>query len=373
VKVGFDAKRLFNNFTGLGNYSRFVVKALCESYPANEYFLYSPKVRQNPETDFLQQAKTIEIKTPHGIDSKLSSVWRTYSLGNVAGKDGVQIFHGLSNELPLIKPKGLKTVVTIHDVIFKRYPQFYNPIDRLIYDWKFKKACDQADQIIAVSNQTAEDVIEFLGADQKKVNVIYQGCHPIFEQKVSQQQIEAVQKKYRLPGKFILNVGTIESRKNALVLLEALQLMKEKMNVVIVGRSTPYQGILNDYIEKNQLSKWVTFIHNAAFQDLPLIYRAANLFVYPSLFEGFGIPIVEAISCGVPVITSKGSCFSEAGGPDCWYVDSNNASELQTAIEEVLSNGEQVIQRKERSTQYIQRFQPKVIAGELMTLYSKLI
>jgi glycosyltransferase involved in cell wall biosynthesis len=372
VKIGFDAKRLFNNFTGLGNYSRFVVKALCDSFPGHEYVLYSPKVRPHPETDFFKQTKSIQIKTPQGIDSKLSSVWRSYSLGSIAGKDGVQLFHGLSNELPLTKPKGLKTIVTIHDVIFKRYPQFYNPIDRLIYEWKFKKACVLADEIVAVSNQTAQDVVNFLGADEKKINVIYQGCHPIFEQKVSAEQIDSVKKKYQLPENFILNVGTIESRKNALLLLEALYLMKEKIPVVIVGRPTAYQETLNTYIEQNHLSKWVTFIHKASFQDLPLIYRAANLFVYPSLFEGFGIPIVEAISCGLPVITSRGSCFAEAGGRDCWYVDSKNAEELRTVIEEVLSNDENVIQRKERSMQYIQRFQPKVIADELMNLYLKL-
>jgi glycosyltransferase involved in cell wall biosynthesis len=372
VKIGFDAKRLFNNFTGLGNYSRFVVKALSEFYPENQYLLYSPKVKQHSDTLSFFDSPSIEIKTPSGLDSKFGGVWRSYGLGDLAHKDGVQIFHGLSNELPLTKPNGLKTVVTIHDVIFKRYPEFYNPIDRMIYDWKFRKACESADKIITVSSQTAQDVIHFLKADEKKVSVIYQGCHPFFTRGYSSEEIDKVKRKYQLPEKFILNVGTIESRKNALILLKALNFSKEKVPVVIVGRSTSYQKILNDYISQNQLSKWVKFIHEVPFEELSLIYRAASLFVYPSLFEGFGIPIIEAISSGVPVITSKGSCFSEAGGPDCWYVDSSDARELAFTIEKVLSNNREVIQRKERSTQFIKRFEPQVIAGELMNLYREL-
>ncbi len=369
MRVGFDAKRLFNNFTGLGNYSRFVVHALATHYPDQDYLLYTPKVKVKPDTEYFLNQEIIKIKSPLGLQKKFGSIWRSYSLGNVAVNDGVEIFHGLSNELPLTKPKNLKTIVSIHDVIFKRYPEFYKPIDRLIYDWKFRKACDSADQIIAVSQQTANDAIEFLKADPSKVKVVYQGCHPIFKNKQTREDVSHIRQKYDLPDEFILNVGTIESRKNALLILKALTLIKDHIPLVIVGRSTTYKDELLSFIIANNLSEQVTFIHNAEFKDLPLIYQAANVFVYPSFFEGFGIPIVEAIASGIPVISSKGSCFAEAGGPDCSYVDPTQPEELANAIQEVFVMNEEVRKRVGRSKQYITRFEPEVIASDLMSVY----
>jgi len=373
MRIGFDAKRLFNNFTGLGNYSRFAVKALADYYPENEYLLYSPKIKSSTDAEYFFNKKKIELKSPSGLQAKAGSIWRSYSLGNVALKDRVQLFHGLSNELPTTKPKGLKTVVTIHDVIYKRYPDFYKPIDRLIYDYKFKTACESADKIIAVSEQTASDVIRFLNADEKKIQVIYQGCHPIFKQHYSGEQIQSVREKYKLPENFILNVGTVESRKNALLIIKALSLIQEKIQLVIVGRATAYQEELDQFIKSKKLGNQITFIHNASFIDLPLIYQSASAFVYPSFFEGFGIPIVEAIASGLPVITSKGSCFAEAGGPDCWYIDPAQPEELAVAIKEVIANDEKVKQRMAGSNEYIQRFEPKIIADDLMSLYKSLL
>ncbi len=375
MRIGFDAKRLFNNFTGLGNYSRFILNALSETYPENEYLLYAPKLRSHPEVDSLLQKSSIKIHEPSKVTAslRLGSFWRSYNLGNVAANDDVQVFHGLSNELPLTKPKQLKSVVTVHDLIFKRFPEFYKPIDIKIYDWKLRNACQSADKIIAISKQTADDLIEFLGIDPAKIEIIYQGSHPNFKKVYSQDQVNEVKKRYKLPTEFILNVGTIESRKNVLLLLQALKHSKHNLPVVIVGRATSYLKQLNDYITANGLEKRVFFIHNAAFADLPAIYQLAKVFVYPSLFEGFGIPIVEAISCGAPVITSQGSCFSEAGGPDCLYVDSKNPEQLTEALNTILSDETIARQMTERSKTYIERFEPAVIAPALMKVYKKIL
>jgi glycosyltransferase involved in cell wall biosynthesis len=372
MNIGFDAKRLFNNFTGLGNYSRFVVRALTEYFPDNQYVLYSPRVKSNADTEYFLSAKNAQIEIPTGLSKIVSSVWRSYCLGNVAFDNGATIFHGLSNELPVTKPQGLKTIVTIHDVIFKRYPEFYNAIDRVIYTRKFKTACSSADVIVAVSQQTANDAIEFLNADPSKIRVIYQGCHPSFKAKYSQDQISQIKKKYGLPDEFILNVGTIESRKNALLILKALRSIKDKIQLVIVGKPTAYKDELVEYIQTHNLSSQVTFVHHADFRDLPLIYQAATAFIYPSLFEGFGIPIVEAINSGIPVITSSGSCFSEAGGPDCWYVDPHDAEELAAAIQSVVSDKDSVKIRVGKSEDYVKQFEPKVIAEGLMSVYQQL-
>ena len=281
MRIGFDAKRFFNNFTGLGNYSRFVISALAESYPENEYNLYAPKVRTHPEVNSILQHPSIKTKQPSPLTSslKLGSVWRSYSLGRVAAQDGVQVFHGLSNELPLTKPKQLRTVLTVHDLIFKRFPEFYKPIDVQIYNWKMNRSCQSADKIIAVSKQTASDLIEFFHVDPSKIEVIYQGCHPNFIQAVTQTQLNEVRSRYNLPSEFVLNVGTIESRKNVLLLLQALKSLKSDLPVIVVGKATPYLKTVTDYVAANGLEKRVSFIHTAAFSDLPAIYRLAKVFV----------------------------------------------------------------------------------------------
>lgn len=375
MRIGFDAKRFFSNFTGLGNYSRFVVSALSETFPEHEYTLYAPNVRNHPEINNLIQHPSIKLKEPARLTAslKLGSFWRSYNLGNIAAQDGIQVFHGLSNELPITQPKQLRTVVSVHDLIFKRFPEFYKPIDIRIYNWKMSKACQSADKIVAISQQTANDLIEFFQVDPSRIEVVYQGCHPNFKKQITPEQLNGVKLRYKLPSEFILSVGTIESRKNVLLLFQALKSLKHDLPVVVVGRSTAYVKTLTEFIAANGLEKRVHFIHQAAFTDLPAIYRLAKVFVYPSLFEGFGIPIVEAITCGVPVITSQGSCFSEAGGPDCLYVDSKNPLQLANALESVLSDGSKAKQMVANSKTYIERFEPKQIATDLMRIYQGLI
>lgn len=373
MRIGFDAKRLFNNFTGLGNYSRFVVKALSDFYPDNDYLLYTPKLRKHPDVEELLGRPNIRLRKPAYITSalKLGGLWRSYSLGAISLRDGVQLFHGLSNELPLTRPKHLRTVVTVHDLIFKRYPEFYSPLDVKIYTWKLRMACKTADRIVAVSDQTARDLEEYFRVDKNKLRVVYQGCHPIFSKTHSREELQTVQRKYNLPSNFLLQVGTIEARKNAMLLVKALHSLPEDIAAVFVGKPTVYARSLEEYVSRHRLGQRVRFIHDANFQDLPLIYQLARIFVYPSLFEGFGIPIIEAISCGLPVIAARGSCLEEAGGPDSLYVDPQNPDALATAVNQVLAADTGEMNAKAR--RYISRFEPRAIAGDLMKVYQELV
>lgn len=365
MKIGFDAKRAFNNFTGLGNYSRFVIDGLAAYYPDNEYLLYTPRIKASPEVAKYLEGDRFTVRQPEaGVPG---AWWRTISISEDIKSDKLDVFHGLSNELPLRKPPGLKTVVTVHDLIFLRFPEYYGMIDVSIYRWKLKKACETADVVVAVSQQTANDLKEFLQVDERKIRVVYQGCHPSFYRMVS---VEEVRKKYSLPDKFLLYVGTLEKRKNAGLIIKALGLMKQKIPIVLVGKPTKYFAELEGLIKKHDAREHIRFIYNATFADLPAIYQAASLFVYPSVFEGFGIPIVEAIASGVPVITSNGSCFSEAGGPDCIYINPSNPEELADSVTMVLENDDLRATMVDASRKYIEKFSPRTIAGELMKVYT---
>ena len=148
----------------------------------------------------------------------------------------IQLYHGLTNELPLgIHKSGIKTVVSIHDLIFIRFPELYPYFDRKIYKSKFKYACKIADKIIAISQQTKSDIIKYFGIKEEKIEVIYQGCHPIFQKPLPTEELERIKQQYQLPEKYVLNVGTIEKRKNLLSLVKAIKPL-EDINLVIVGK-----------------------------------------------------------------------------------------------------------------------------------------
>lgn len=318
MRIGFDGKRAVQNFTGLGNYSRYIVDILCQFYPENEYVLYAPKKRENKRLNKLtKQYRQLQLSYPTtSFWKKLSSLWRVLGVTRQLEKERIDIFHGLSNELPLnIHKSKVKSIVTIHDLIFLRYPQYYHSIDRNIYTYKFRKACENADRIIAISECTKRDIIEYFGIPADKIEVVYQGCDTSFTHPVTEEKKREVRAKYQLPEHYILNVGSIEERKNALSAVQALTMLPEQIHLVIVGRHTEYTDKIERFIKENKLEERVHIISNVPFDDLPTFYQLAEIFVYPSRFEGFGIPIIEALYSGIPVVAATGSCLEEAGGP----------------------------------------------------------
>ena len=374
MNIAFDAKRITHNSTGLGNYSRYIVDILSDYYPDNNYLLFTPSPGQERLRSKLPQKENIIYKYPTGINKHFKSYWRSRNILHDLKHDQVDIYHGLTNELPVgIEKSGIPSIVTIHDLIFLRYPHFYKYIDRKIYDYKFRKASETADKVIAVSEMTRRDIINYYGIDENKIITIYQGCDDSFRKDSSKEKKEEVRIKYSLPQRYILNVGTIENRKNLMLLIKALPLIKDKdIKVVVVGRKTSYFEDVEKYINEHNLQDRVLFLSGIPFDELPCIYRMATLFVYPSFFEGFGIPIIEAMYSGIPVIGATGSCLEEAGGPDSLYVDPENVGQLVTYINELVNDDALRMKMIENGLSYVQRFNPEVISSQIMTLYKGL-
>ncbi|MFI5159307.1 MAG: glycosyltransferase family 4 protein [Sphingobacteriales bacterium] len=371
MKIGYDAKRAFLNNTGLGNYSRWLVKALAQYHPENTYYLYTPKVKPNPRLNFLQQFSNIKTVIPVG--KLIKSWWRSKGIVKDLQRDGINIYHGLSHELPIgIGESGIKSVVTVHDLIFIRFPEQFGRISRTIYRLKVAKACAVADKIIAISKKTKEDLLELLNVDAAKIKVIYQGCDPIFKVEQSAEKKKTVAKKYNLPVDFILSVGTIEERKNLLLLVKALQKVENNIPLVVVGKPTKYLKLVKEYLSVNNLNNKVIFLHSVEFTDLPAIYQLAKVFVYPSRYEGFGIPVLEAITSGTPVIAAKGSCLEEAGGDGSVYVDPDDPGDLADKLNAVMSNEHLREKMIIKGKEYSLNFEDAKLADQLIQLYKSL-
>ena len=261
----------------------------------------------------------------------------------------------------------------MHDAIFIRYPELYDALYRKIFIRKNKFSCRVADRIIAISEQTKRDFIEFFGADAEKIDVVYQGCNNIFREKVSEEKKAEVRKKYNLPETFLLNVGAIEKRKNLGTIVRAIHQGKIDIPLVACGNKTEYVNEVNLLISEYKLENQVFLLHNVDFADLPALYASASVFVYPSVFEGFGIPILESLCIGTPVITSRGSCFEETGGKSSLYVDYNNAEEMAEAINKTLFDSDLRQKMIADGKAHSELFTDEKVARNLMNVYKKLL
>ncbi len=366
MKIGFDGKRATQNFTGLGNYSRYVVKLLSEFYPENQYSVYAPKL---PSPNL----RIPSIQYHYPAFQFLKAWWRSYGIAGDLKRDKIDLYHGLSNEIPFsLKKNRIPSVVTIHDLIFLRYPQYYPIIDRKIYEIKFRNAAANADKVIAISEQTKKDIMHYFGTGEEQITVIYQNCDPVFHNVMSDEEKLRIRKTYQLPGHYLLNVGTIEERKNLMLILKALKDLDE-VHLVVVGKETRYAGKVKEYIKNNCLTRRVHFLQNVLYTDLPGIYQQAEIFIYPSRFEGFGIPIIEALHSGVPVIAATGSCLEEAGGPGSMYTDPGNSEQLSDQIRQLLGDPAKKQKMILDGYNHLKNFGDVKIAGQLNDLYKNIL
>lgn len=366
--IGYDAKRAFLNASGLGSYSRNTIYSVSEFYPENQYFLFTPKQGR----EGFHSPKNSVIILPNNFWWRaLKPFWRTYKLSDLARNVHLDIYHGLSHELPIgIEKSAIKSVVTIHDVIFMRFPELYKAADRKIYRRKIQHACKAADKIIAISKQTKNDLVDFFAIDPQKIAVIYQSINPVFFQQKSTEELQVVRKKYKLPGQFLLTVGTIEARKKLSCILKAMDQLKTDIHLVVVGKKTSYMDTLQPLLQKH--SGHVHFLHQVDNQELARIYQLASIMIYPSVFEGFGLPVVEAQACGCPVITSNVSSMPESGGNGAHYITPQNYYKISDGIEQILSDTNYRNKLVEKGKQNAQRFTPEVYTKKLIKLYKKL-
>ena len=372
LSVSFDAKRAFLNKTGLGNYSRTTLQALNTYYPEVQLNLFTPSISDifTPSV----AGKNNRIITPTFFWRMNKSIWRRMKIGKEAEKLNSQIFHGLSNEMPVFgKRKKIKTIVTIHDLIFLRYPQFYNTTDRKIYTAKVKQAISKSDCIMAISQRTKLDLIELLHADEQKIKVVYQSINSNLSSISGPSDFEKIKTKFKLPDNYILNVGTIEERKNVGVVVKALKEIDPDISLVIIGNKKAYFSELTQIIKQEKLEKRVVVLSNVNNDDLAIIYANAKVFVYPSLYEGFGLPVAEAMQFNIPVVSATGSCLEEVGDKASLYANPKEPLEWAEKINLILKSETISDSMKNEARNQLEKFTAKNFADQLMQTYQSLL
>ncbi len=371
MNIGYDAKRLFNNKTGLGSYSRNLINCMNEFCPSEFYHLYTPSITL---TEYEDEFKLHDRISTHKAPSSNKAMWRTYGMSKDLHRDKIEVYHGLTHELPrsINKVKCAK-VVTIHDLIFKTHPEYFPATDRAIYNLKWKHSINTSDKIVAISEHTKSDIIKYYNVDPEKIEVIYNTCDPRFYHAF---KINTKQNQLELPENYMLTVGSIEPRKNFEAIVKALAQIPidQRISLVIVGGGKDkYKKALIELVHSLGLEKIVHLRSDITNDQIVEVYKRAEFLVYPSHYEGHGLPITESLLCGTPVISSGTSSMKEAGGPDCIYINPNNINSISNAITTLLDDSHLRESISTKGHQYAMRkFDRQSIAKQTLNLYKSI-
>ena len=383
MNIGYDGKRAFQNKTGLGNYIRSLMAILTQHYPGNQYTLFAPEKTDLFDVTAFNNVKAVFPETFAG--KHFQGWWRRNGMVKAIARAGVDIYHGVSNELPLhIQRTGIKTVVTVHDIIFERFPETYHFDERYVHRWKIKQACKVADAVIAISKQTKEDLINFYGVPENKIFISYQSCNPIFQQHISNDYKAIVKKRYQLPDRYFLFVSSIAPRKNLIAICRAMILLKDKINIplVVIGNGKNEKEEVKKLMQDNDIAGRLILLNEMAASkesafttagDFPAIYQQALALIYPSVFEGFGAPLLEAMWSGLPVISSNTSSLPEVAGDAALYFSPHDYELLAQQMLSVALNNSVTTVLRSKGFEQAQHFTTQKYADSIMSVYHQIL
>lgn len=383
MNIGYDGKRAFQNRTGLGNYTRSLITILSRYYPDFKYSLFAPKQTGLFNIAAFKNVNAILPTQP--FYKKFPTIWRQIGMVAAIKNADPDIYHGVSNELPRgIEKTGVKTVVTIHDLIFERYPETYHFDERYVHRWKIKRACKIADAIIAISQQTKDDLINLYAVNPDKIAICYQSCNPIFEKLISPAEKALVKKRYHLPDQYFLFVSSIAPRKNLVGICRAMILLKDKINIplVVIGDGKKEKAEVKALMHANGMDGQLILLNElpvskeSAFTtaaDFPAIYQQALALVYPSVFEGFGLPVLEALWSGLPVISSNTSSLPEVAADAALYFAPDDYELLARHMLSIATNTDLAEALRDKGFKQAQHFATKKYADSIVQVYKSIL
>ena len=388
LHIGFDAKRLFFNSSGLGNYSRTLIENLIfQSDRELQQFKISLFTQKQPGLKFANNYPQIgnallDNRVSIYTQQSFNPIWRTWGMGKAVHKLGMDVFHGLSNEIPQDLPKGIMSVVTIHDVLFKQFPKQYSWLDRRIYDYKTAYALKHAHKIIATSHATANSIRSYYSIPLSNIHVIYQSIQSeFFETGIENDLTEqsAITSDYisqiLTSAPYIIYHSTFNYRKNHLRLLKAFNLIKDQIdfNLVLPGFMGHSWKSVNAYIKENQLENRVVALGAVTTNLLITLMQRAKGFIYPSLNEGFGIPLAEAAAMKLPFMVSDIPVFKELIGQESDFLfkaeDINSIAKALLFLNEIKKTTDVDANWAQLHQSIINKTHPKQVAGQLMEIY----
>lgn len=388
MRVAIDGRTIVPDRSGVGTYADQIVRSLLRLDSRNEYLLFlvtdapwieAPNLRKIPITGYDRML--------------LNRWWENVLLPGYLSTYGIDVYFSPSCALPVLPRLGAvmarlpvprrwtsffnagkttRYVATIHDVIGAIYPETFTPKMRMWQNLFSRNAAALADRIIAVSESTKRDFVRIYRPRTQDVTVVPHSVDDCFSRVTDPTVLQRVRNKYSLPPSFVLNLGTIEPRKNVTRLARAYTLLpadvRKQYPLVICGAQGWYSGAILDEIRSLGISDSITIVGFAEHEDIPALYSLATLFVYPSLYEGFGYPPLEAMACGVPVIASKTSSLPEVVGDAGILVDPRDELALAQQIERVLSDARLQATLAQQGIERAKQFRWEITARQTLAI-----
>ena len=376
MQVTIDLSPAVHHHAGLGRYAHELLAALIRQDQADQYcaFYYAPRGVERPDPP-LDHVRAQSIKLP--AKPWRMSVLLSYLLGLSMDRwlPASDVFHATDHLLPRLHHSA--SVFTIHDLIFRFYPEYHLPLNRWYLSLMLPRFMRRADAIIAVSENTRRDVARLMQIPADKITVIYEGVDPAFCRIAEPSALAHVREKYRLPSHFILYMGTIEPRKNLVMLLETFQALLARAeptpDLVIAGRKGWLYQPVFDYVRARGLETRVHFTDWIDAGDQPLLLNAADVFVFPSLYEGFGLPPLEAMACGTPVLCSNASSLPEVVGEGGILADPQDKAAWIEALSQLLADERLRAELGARGMAQATKFSWERAARETRSVYERVM
>jgi len=359
MNIGLSIEHLHGKKTGVGQYGFNLALNLAKIDKDNNYFLFCPSPLNKGDVDRLADYPNVKVFDKNLLEKTIPNdvvlipLWLHLYLPHLCKKTGVDLFFNTGSIWPLLPFRLAKRqLVFIHDVIPLLFPECYYKHTRYYYRLSRAIHLNTYDEILVNSETTKRDLVHHLGVHEKRISVTPLGKDDGFMRIDDISKNQRVRDKYGLPESYLLFTGTLEPRKNITMLLEAYGNAKarERLKLVITGKKGWLYKEVFETVKRLNLKERVVFTGFADDPDLPSIYSMAKVFVYPSLYEGFGLPVLEAMACGVPVITSHVPSLRELTGEAAVLVDPQNVEALAKSIDEVVFSTEQNYKRLSRAS-----------------------
>lgn len=340
MRIAVDTLPLLDNIAGAERYTLNIMRHLAK-LGSNTFFMFLSKINhkyygieQDNFTNYIYSANT-RFRALRVLGEQF---WIPYT----CNKLNVDVFFSPCNIAPLLVKS--PTVITLFDVHWLIYPEMFGKAKQMYLRNAIGHSIAKARKVITISDNSRKDIMKIFGASGNKIKVIPCGLDPIFKVLKDNERLTEVMAKFDIRGKFIFFVAQLHRRKNVIGLLEAYNKLKKERNlehslVIAGGKGDGYEEICR-YLSSNGLESSVKLCGCVTNEELLLLYSGADLFVYPSLYEGFGLPVIEAMACGTPVITSNVSSLPEVAGDAAILVDPYNVGEIADAIYRVIADKE---------------------------------
>ena len=365
MRIGIDAREMGRKPTGVGRYLRNILHYWVQDFPNHQYYLYySDEIEGG---DFLNSPVLVKRHIPPGFLS-YNIYWQQIQLPSQVKKDRIDVFFSPSYSLPLFLKR--KKALTIHDVSFEAHPQWFRPKERFSRLWLTRRSAHKADLIFTVSQFSKSEIMKYYGIAEEKIAVVPNGVDEHFQPIRDKQRLKEFRQQHNITGRTVLYSGSIFNRRRLPLLMEAFRRLSREhqdLQLLIAGENRTYPYVdLVALAQKLGISQNVRFFGFVDEDSLLLLYNVADIFAYLSDYEGFGIPLLEALACGTPVISSANSALKEIFSSTAWLIPKNETDEIYYAISQILNNPELSSEIVKKGKQLLQQFSYEKTAREIL-------